>query len=59
MFNCFCLIIEFNRFFVTLTVYLIGGMLFMKYQKQASGTDLIPNKEIWISIPENIKVIFD
>ena len=29
----------------------------MKFHKHASGTDLIPNKEIWISIPSNIKVI--
>ncbi|XP_063419760.1 uncharacterized protein LOC134704905 [Mytilus trossulus] len=39
-------------------VYLIGGVLFMKFGKQASGADLMPNKKFWSGVPTNIKTGF-
>ena len=39
-------------------VYLIGGVLFMKFGKQASGADLMPNKQFWTGVPTNIKVLY-
>lgn len=36
-------------------VYLVGGILFMKLQRQATGKELIPNSSFWGSVPGNIK----
>jgi hypothetical protein len=38
------------------TAYLIGGMIFMKFARKASGTDIIPNKQFWLGFPGLIKV---
>jgi len=32
-------------------VYCVAGVLFMKFKREASGTDLIPNKDFWFSLP--------
>ncbi|XP_022079683.1 cation-dependent mannose-6-phosphate receptor-like [Acanthaster planci] len=33
---------------VLIVVYLVAGVLFMKFARHAEGTDLIPNRDIWI-----------
>ncbi|CAF0920440.1 unnamed protein product [Rotaria sp. Silwood1] len=33
-----------------LFVYIIGGMIFLKYTRGATGSDMIPNRVIWINI---------
>ncbi|CAF2399827.1 unnamed protein product [Rotaria sp. Silwood2] len=33
-----------------LFVYLIGGMIFLKFGRGAAGTDMIPNRLLWINI---------
>jgi hypothetical protein len=41
-----------------MAVYLIVGILFMKYKNNASGIEIIPNSSLWIEMPGNIKVTF-
>ena len=43
-------------FFVVLVVYLVAGILFMKYRRGATGKEVIPNVEFWSSLPGLIKV---
>lgn len=43
-------------FFVLLVVYLVAGILFMKYRRGATGKEVIPNLEFWSSLPGLIKV---
>ncbi|XP_060066319.1 uncharacterized protein LOC132546613 [Ylistrum balloti] len=38
-----------------IAVYLIGGVLFNKLKKGNSGKDLIPQRELWVSLPGLIK----
>lgn len=42
-------------FFSSLLAYLLFGAIFMKFQKNASGFDVIPNRLIWIAFIDNIK----
>jgi len=42
---------------VLVSVYFVGGLLFMKFVKKAEGTDLIPNYNIWIGLIGNFKVM--
>ena len=44
------------RFFSVVALYIIGGVIFMKYRNSASGIEMIPNIEIWKALPSNIKV---
>jgi len=37
-------------------VYVVAGVLIMKFVKKAEGIDLIPNKTIWVKIPGLVKV---
>lgn len=43
------------RLLVIVVVYFVGGVLFMKFKREASGKDLIPNVEFWSSIPGLVK----
>ena len=43
-------------FFVILVIYLVAGILFMKYKRGATGKEVIPNIEFWTSLPGLIKV---
>ncbi|XP_074659466.1 uncharacterized protein LOC141912148 [Tubulanus polymorphus] len=38
-------------FFVLVVVYVIGGVSFLHFHKKAEGTEKIPNKDFWTSIP--------
>jgi len=42
-------------FFTLLGVYFIGGALFMKFARGASGKEIIPNVEFWADLPSLIK----
>ncbi|XP_077979005.1 cation-dependent mannose-6-phosphate receptor-like [Glandiceps talaboti] len=42
-------------FIVLVTLYIVVGILYMKFVREAEGTDLIPNKMFWISLPGLIK----
>ncbi|EDV26658.1 uncharacterized protein TRIADDRAFT_63795 [Trichoplax adhaerens] len=42
-------------FFVLLSVYFIGGIIFMKYVRNAEGFEAIPNVSFWSSLPSLIK----
>ncbi|XP_022099026.1 uncharacterized protein LOC110983780 isoform X1 [Acanthaster planci] len=42
-------------FAVLLVVYVIGGVLFMKFVRGAEGTELLPNSGFWLSLPGYIK----
>ena len=37
-------------------VYIVAGVLLMKYRYNAAGTDVIPNKKFWMEFPLLIKV---
>ena len=43
-------------FFVILVIYLVSGILFMKYKRGATGKEVMPNIEFWSSLPGLIKV---
>jgi 1,2-dihydroxy-3-keto-5-methylthiopentene dioxygenase len=43
-------------FFVVVVIYLVAGILFMKYKRGATGKEVIPNVEFWSSFPGLIKV---
>lgn len=42
-------------FISILAVYLIVGILFMKFKNNASGIEMIPNSGLWRDVPGNIK----
>ena len=44
------------RLIVFIVVYLIGGILFLKYYKKEEGSDVIPNREFWSDFPSKVKV---
>lgn len=45
-----------GRFFVVVFVYFVGGMVFLKFVRHEEGTDIIPNRSFWGSLPGLIKV---
>ncbi|XP_077978999.1 uncharacterized protein LOC144434422 [Glandiceps talaboti] len=40
---------------VLVTVYFVGGILFLKFVKKEEGSDVIPNKNFWFVLPGLIK----
>ncbi|KAL8609024.1 hypothetical protein ACOMHN_065250 [Nucella lapillus] len=44
------------RFFSVLLVYLVAGVMFMKFVRKAEGKEVVPNYSIWTAIPGLIKV---
>ncbi|CAL1530934.1 unnamed protein product [Lymnaea stagnalis] len=42
-------------FFVILLIYLIGGLLFLKFVRKAEGSEVIPNIEFWKDFPSLVK----
>lgn len=44
------------RFAVCIVTYFVVGALIMKFHYQATGTDIIPNKNLWIQFPLVVKV---
>ncbi|CAF1034175.1 unnamed protein product [Adineta ricciae] len=36
--------------FVLLVVYIVGGMIFLRYARGATGADMIPNRLMWLGI---------
>jgi hypothetical protein len=47
---------DYFRAFIGFSVYLVMGILFKKYKREASGTEMIPNRSFWLELPGNIKV---
>ena len=45
-----------NSLLVAIVAYFVAGILIMKFHKKATGTDVIPNKALWIATPFLIKV---
>jgi hypothetical protein len=43
-------------FFVTLTVYLVGGMLFNIFFLGARGIEVVPNLDFWKGLPSLVHV---
>lgn len=39
-------------------MYLIVGVLVMKFHKGAGGKELIPNYSFWVDLPHLIKVLW-
>lgn len=46
----------FCRFFVFVLIYVIGGILFLRFYRGASGVEMFPNYEFWKDLPFLIKV---
>lgn len=40
-----------SAFCGVLLPYLVFGVLFMRFRKDASGSDMIPNKGFWVDLP--------
>ena len=38
-------------FFVCITVYLVGGILFNKFYRGANGKEIVPQVDFWIALP--------
>ena len=45
-----------NRALTGLLTYFIVGGIILKFHKKESGTDIIPNKRFWFSLPFLVKV---
>ncbi|XP_033631813.1 uncharacterized protein LOC117293562 [Asterias rubens] len=43
-------------FSVLVVAYFVGGALFLRFGRHAQGKEIIPNYEMWVGVPENIKV---
>merc|ERR1719494_342868 len=41
--------------FVLLIIYLVCGILFNKYKREKTGSEMIPNKEFWSKLPGLVK----
>ena len=39
-----------------IAIYIVAGVLIMKFHYNAAGTDVIPNKKFWMELPLLIKV---
>lgn len=39
-----------------MVVYLVGGIIFNKYRKGATGKEMIPNVNFWTDFPLLVKV---
>ena len=46
-----------SRCIIGVVTYFVAGILIMKFYKEASGTDIVPNKQLWIKVPFLIKVL--
>lgn len=46
----------FYRLFVAVMVYIVGGILFLRFYRGASGVEMIPNYEFWKDFPLLVKV---
>jgi hypothetical protein len=49
-------ILNLKRIFVSITLYFVGGIVFMRHFRNANGLELIPNLSFWKSQGENVKV---
>ena len=45
-----------NRALTALLTYFIVGNIILKFHRKKSGTDIIPNKRFWFSLPFLVKV---
>ena len=45
------------RFFVLVIVYLVGGVLYMRFVRGATGIEMVPNLEFWKEVPALVKVM--
>ena len=37
--------------------YVVAGVILQKFYKKKQGSDIIPNKEFWVSLPGYVKVM--
>ena len=44
------------RLVIGVITYFVAGALIMKLHYKATGTDIIPNKKLWFSLPLLLKV---
>ena len=47
---------EFCRLVILIVVYFVAGMIIMRVKYEKTGTDIIPNKGFWFSLPSLVKV---
>lgn len=45
------------RVLIGIVTYFVAGALIMKFNYQSTGTDVIPNKELWVTFPFLVKVM--
>ena len=45
-----------NRLVVAIIVYFVAGMIIMRVKYEKSGSDIIPNKTFWTTLPFLVKV---
>ena len=45
-----------TRIIAGIATYFVAGILIMKLHYKATGTDIIPNKKLWLALPIYIKV---
>ena len=45
-----------NRLVIVVIVYFVVGMIIMRVKYDKTGSDIIPNKTFWMSLPFLVKV---
>ena len=45
-----------NRLVVAIIVYFVAGMIIMRVKYEKTGSDIIPNKTFWTTLPFLVKV---
>ena len=45
-----------GRFILAVVVYFVAGMIIMRVKYNKTGSDVIPNKDFWFTLPYLVKV---
>jgi len=45
-----------HRLVIIIIVYFVAGMIINRVKFEKTGADVIPNKELWLSLPFLVKV---
>ena len=51
-----CVIFFPCRFVIIVIVYFVAGMIINRVKFEKTGSDIIPNKELWFNLPFLVKV---
>jgi len=55
-YNNYVFTFDINRLVVAIVLYFVVGMIIMRVKFEKTGSDIIPNKTFWTSLPFLVKV---